>query len=301
MKKIQDLSIELKPTSNDKFEFVQMLENVSLLGRIGAVLPKVCAANSVIKLVSPQYITGEQVKLTGNFRSNTGQMAFVLKDKLKNKWKVVVTSPTSGDISSELVITGEAPEGVHSFEVHFFAAASGTYTVAITEQAGPETRYMQGAPLSVTVKRDLAWMLSEDAIRGCVTYPQFFFALSKSTVWDKNKQYEPPEGYHWATTAEGRGVFKQDTRSFDGSEEHDFGRIGNISLNERGGGRGMPVVVEEEEEEVVDSTSAQRYYRFKDSDFTSAYLNACEGPSEGKKFDFEETVEYFAGIVCMKD
>jgi len=284
-----------------------MLENVSLLGRIGAVLPKVCAANSTLKLVSNEYITGDHVKIIGNLRSNTGQMAFVMKAKLNSKWKIVVTGPTSETITSDLLITGEAPEGVHSFEVHFFATVSGKYTVAITEQAGPEIRYMQGAPFAVTVKRDVAWMVSEDAIRQCITYPQFFFALSKSTIWDKNKQYEPPENYHWATTAEGRGVFKKDTRSFDGSETHDFGRIGNISmepphLNERGGGGGrFAVVLEEEEEEVVDTTSAQRYYRFKDSDFTSAYLNAGEGPSEGKKFDFDETVEFFAGIVCMKD
>jgi hypothetical protein len=54
------------------------------------------------------------------------------------------------------------------------------------------------------------WMDKTDncgGFRQSVSDPDVYYAVSKSNVWNKNKQYACPSGYHWATTAEGTARF----------------------------------------------------------------------------------------------
>ena len=54
------------------------------------------------------------------------------------------------------------------------------------------------------------WMEKTDncgGLRQSTSDPDVFYAVSKFSVWDKNRTYTCPNGYHWATTAEGQTRF----------------------------------------------------------------------------------------------
>ena len=54
------------------------------------------------------------------------------------------------------------------------------------------------------------WMDKTDncgGFRQSLSDPDVYYAISKSNVWDKNRTYTCPSGFHWATTAEGQARF----------------------------------------------------------------------------------------------
>ncbi|GMV39945.1 MAG: hypothetical protein AMXMBFR64_16610 [Myxococcales bacterium] len=54
------------------------------------------------------------------------------------------------------------------------------------------------------------WMDTSDncgGFRQSLSDPDVFYAVSKSNIWNPNRTYTCPSGYHWATTAEGQARF----------------------------------------------------------------------------------------------
>ena len=107
--------------------------------------------------------------------------------------------------------------------------------------------------------------------------PLVYYAVSKSNVWDKNKIYECPEGFHWASTAEASEIFKENKDS-----------SGKYLYYNRGGWSGYTF------------NGLERYYfRFCDSDITFSAKHV--GHYEEFQLVTYHHTSLFAGIVCIKD
>ena len=100
------------------------------------------------------------------------------------------------------------------------------------------------------------WWLQTDSLGGLrqSTWDEdVYFAVSQSNVWSIGDVYEAPEGFHWATTAEGQAIFTSD---------HDTGP-GNFVYFNQGGWT------------LYEWEGLTRHsFRFSDSDVTNAYKHA---------------------------
>ena len=130
----------------------------------------------------------------------------------------------------------------------------------------------------------LDWMITEDdcgGFRQSTWDPRFYFAVSRKTVFDKDYDYQCPEGFHWASTAEGYEAFNttlnqgkvyQNQCGWSGYEMHSNGLV-------------------------------RYYFRFSDSfggATTLAHKHAGNGEGYTVQYN-ESSLSNFAGIVCKID
>jgi hypothetical protein len=57
---------------------------------------------------------------------------------------------------------------------------------------------------------ELSWMETRDSCQGfrrCLMQPLVVFAVAAQTLWDLQKDYAAPPGFHWASTSEGEALF----------------------------------------------------------------------------------------------
>lgn len=136
---------------------------------------------------------------------------------------------------------------------------------------------------------DTTWMMPEHLSDECAGYrrstsdDRVFFAVSQSNVWNVNKTYDCPNGYHWATTREAYALFK--------CEGHDDQSAikGHVYFGQCGwqgyywGGQ-------------------KRYhFRFRDSSTTLAYKDAGKADCVRPDIDrYNRNIADFAGIVCVE-
>ena len=125
---------------------------------------------------------------------------------------------------------------------------------------------------------DLSWMDRTDKCQGfrqAALFPTVRWAISASTTWDKNKVYECPKAYHTATTDEGKKLFTGAAKSED-------------IYWSKCGWHGM-----------IWGAKERKLLRFADSDKTGAYKHTAF--AEGYPVKYDDTVDDFAGVVCIKD
>ena len=151
------------------------------------------------------------------------------------------------------------------------------YSAALTEFAGIVC--VQDAPPG-----KLDWMITEDACGGfkqSTWDPRFYWAVSRKTVFDKDYDYQCPDGFHWATTAEGYAAFNGTTNQ--GYLYHDQCGWNAYDMHSNG--------------------LIRHYFRFKDSfkdSTTLAYKHAGNADMYQVQFN-DASLGNFAGIVCMDD
>jgi hypothetical protein len=125
-----------------------------------------------------------------------------------------------------------------------------------------------------------SWMLTSDRCGGFrqSTYDNsVYYAVSKSNTWDRTKDYSCPCGYHWATTDEGRKIFKSNN-NLSGTFVY-YNQCGWSGYRYGGVNR--------------------YYFRFRDSATTSAYKHA--GNYDEYQLQFSSSTNSFTGIVCIKN
>ena len=126
---------------------------------------------------------------------------------------------------------------------------------------------------------DTNWMLTSDSCGGFrqSTYDKSVrYAVSLSNVWDKSKIYGCPFGYHWASTDEGRKIFK------------------NVNSS------GVRVYFRQCNWSGYVWEGKHRYiFRFRDSASTNAYKHA--GHNDEFQVVYTSRTSNFAGIVCIKN
>jgi len=123
------------------------------------------------------------------------------------------------------------------------------------------------------------WMLTSDGCDGfrqSTWDPRFSFAVSANAIWDKDKQFSCPSGYHWATTAEVDAAFTASNPTEQRIYHDQCGWSGYLW-------------------DGVD----RRFFRMSDSDSNDRYMHA--GNYDPYKGSTDGTTSYFAGIVCMKN
>ncbi|NUM34009.1 MAG: PEP-CTERM sorting domain-containing protein [Candidatus Brocadiae bacterium] len=134
--------------------------------------------------------------------------------------------------------------------------------------------------LAVQAVPDLSWMNTNDSFHGLrqSTYnSKVWFAVSQSNVWEPSRLYDVPDGYHWATTAEGNAI---------------FGTNGNYSgtyvYYNQGGWSGYNF-----------QGLTRHYFRFSDSNVTNAYKHA--GNYDEYQLQYTSSTSYFAGLVLIQN
>jgi hypothetical protein len=105
---------------------------------------------------------------------------------------------------------------------------------------------------------------------------EVYFAVAKSNVWDKAKNYHCPKGYHWITTAEAKTLFNGQPTNNVFTYYSQCGWTG-----------------------AVWNKLERNFFRFKDSADTDLYKHA-NGYESDVPGDYAGT-DKFAGIVCLKD
>ena len=127
---------------------------------------------------------------------------------------------------------------------------------------------------------DTSWMLTSDSCGGFrqSTYDKSVrYAVSLSDGWDKSKIYDCPVGYHWASTDEGRKIFKSNPNK---SGIHVY----RAQCQWSG---------------YVWEGKNRYYFRFRDSASTNAYKHS--GNHDEYQIQIGGATTQFAGIVCIKD
>ena len=127
---------------------------------------------------------------------------------------------------------------------------------------------------------DTSWMLTSDSCGGFrqSTYDRSVrYAVSLSDSWDKSKIYDCPVGYHWASTDEGRKIFKNNNNK---SGVYVYYSMCNWTGYVWGG-------------------KTRHYFRFRDSASTNAHKHA--GNYDEYKVEVTSSTNNFAGIVCIED
>lgn len=141
---------------------------------------------------------------------------------------------------------------------------------------------------------DLSWMIPYEYQDSCQSFRRssydhrIYFAVSQSNIWDMERIYDCPKGYHWANTEEGR-------RSFP---FHSGDSEGLISPNttesfvymDQCGWNGL---------EWCGKT--RKYFRFSDSPTTFAYKDAAKPDFFRIEYDMASNIDMFAGIVCVSN
>lgn len=125
-----------------------------------------------------------------------------------------------------------------------------------------------------------SWMLESDNCNGfrrSTHDSSVYYAVSMSNKWDKFKEYDCPNGYHWACTEEGK-------RIFTGSRRYSY----TYTYRSQCGWNGY------------EFQGVERYYfRFRDSVSTNAHKHA--GKYDYSNLQYSSTTNSFAGIVCIEN
>ncbi|KAH3759230.1 hypothetical protein Pelo_8958 [Pelomyxa schiedti] len=132
----------------------------------------------------------------------------------------------------------------------------------------------------VEIPRDLSWMDTSDGCGGFrqSTYDKRVrYAVSKDNNWDKDRVYDCPPGYHWASTAEAVAIFKNNGNT---SGVCVYGGQGGWSGYTWGG-------------------KERWLFRFSDSQQTNGYKHA--GNYDECRVEFDARTTSFAGICCIAD
>jgi hypothetical protein len=132
---------------------------------------------------------------------------------------------------------------------------------------------------------DTTWQLPVDHTDHCGGFRQssfdsrVFFAVSEDNVWEPDRTYDCPTGYHWASTEEAFHLFP--AANDESGEER-------VYWNQCGW------------DEFVWGGKARRHFRFQDSSATGAYKDVSKYDSTRPDVDrFGRVVAEFAGIVCV--
>lgn len=180
---------------------------------------------------------------------------------------------------------------------------------------------------------DLSWMPIADHYDECNCFrqsavdPSVFFAVSESNLWDPNRVYDCPAGYHWASTQEGRDHF---TAMYENYRPHMWKSEAGAEQGVRHGKQDVWVYGSYEDATSVllpgnglpDAASGKTYYnrcgwngyewgnvrrvkfRFSDSNRRGSYKHAGRDDAFAVQMDSFETTGHldtseFAGIVCI--
>jgi len=119
-------------------------------------------------------------------------------------------------------------------------------------------------------------------IRQCTADPNLYFLVSKSNLWDKEKEYIPPPGYRWITTGEGKQVFNNNIVS-----SYIFSQTQAVTYKNQGGWSGY-----------VWNGRKRCYFIFSDSKFTNLAKHA--GSYDNAALHSISQTNLIAGIVCRK-
>jgi ELWxxDGT repeat protein len=110
--------------------------------------------------------------------------------------------------------------------------------------------------------------------------PSAFFAVSSSNVWDPQKVYDCPAGFHWASTAEAMDLFSG-THGTEASGSDQMTYWGQCGWKEFEWG-GL----------------VRKRFRFVDSSQTGAYKHA--GRRDSYMPEIDHSTSEFAGIMCVR-
>lgn len=129
------------------------------------------------------------------------------------------------------------------------------------------------------------WMLDEDdcqGLRNSTWAAQVYYAVSRKSLYDSTIDYQCPDGYHWATTAEGQALLN--------------GTGGSLTYSGQCGWAAL-----------VFQNVTRRYFRFSDSlqGTTTLYYKDASGgdavvPAKDASFT-AASLNNFAGLVCIDD
>jgi len=125
----------------------------------------------------------------------------------------------------------------------------------------------------------LSWWDTSDNLGGlrCCTHDsRVYFAVSKSSTWDRTNLYEIPPGYRWLSTSEG-------TTIFNGSNRNGY----HYTYHGQGGWNGY-----------VWGGETKYYFRFSDSHVTDSYKHA--GNPDYHAVQYSASTSNFAGLVLIR-
>ena len=142
---------------------------------------------------------------------------------------------------------------------------------------------------------DTTWMMKQehsdecDGFRRSTMNENVYFAVSTSNVWDIDKDYDCPWGYHWASTEEAEKLF---------TNEWDYAGVvgeGRVYLGQCGWSA------------YTFGGASRKYFRFSDSRITGAHKMAGHFDSTRTERDGatarpttgQLVTSDFAGIVCV--
>ncbi|XP_062504646.1 roundabout homolog 1-like [Corticium candelabrum] len=136
------------------------------------------------------------------------------------------------------------------------------------------------AVVNISVPANTSWMLKSDNCNGfrrSTHDNSVYYAVSMSNKWNTSKEYDCPNGYHWACTEEGK-------RIFTGSRRYSY----TYTYHSQCGWNSYAF------------QGVERYYfRFRDSLSTNAYKHA--GEYDYYNLQYSSDTNSFAGIVCIEN
>eukprot|EP00941_MAST-03F_sp_MAST-3F-sp1_P000382 g382.t1 len=183
---------------------------------------------------------------------------------------------------------GSNPRDLVAFQSFIYFSAEGIDT---TWMIGRGNVPSSDSPLSRTTDADNC-----DGWRQSVTFKDVYYAVSESNVWEIEKRYDCPLGYHWASTEEAHARFKITASDavgnsipfvyFDhcGWDGFNWGTTGKIDVAGNQSG--------------ASSVKKRVKFRFSDSRKVGSYQDA--GKSEARQVIVDDfSTSEFAGIVCI--
>jgi len=147
------------------------------------------------------------------------------------------------------------------------------------------------APRPSNKPRDLTWMETSDGFKGFKQseyHSRVYYAVSKSNKWEPNRVYDCPVGFHWATTEEGNAVFGNNK-----------GQSTNKTYAGKGGWSDSATDISGTSKGCWFNGVQRRFFRFSNSHTTNALKHVMS--DEEQALSQSNSVESFAGIVCIKD
>lgn len=175
---------------------------------------------------------------------------------------------------------------------------------------------------------DTSWMVLPDHRDNCHSFkqshvnPVVYFAVSEDNVWNPDRVYDCPQGYHWASTEEG---YRHFTTMTDTSTERFWHSQSPAEIGERHGIQGYNYLGTYEQSTSIESpqhhehktyfddcgwssfdwgAKTRVHFRFSDSNKIGSYKHAGKPESYRPDLDSypltgELLTDHFAGIVCI--
>merc|ERR1711871_70684 len=186
---------------------------------------------------------------------------------------------------------GAAPRYLTAFKDKLYFQANGIDTTWMLRNPGSS----------------VGWHFHGDEVDECNGFRQSStnadvrFAVSETSVWDMERVYDCPEGYHWATTAEGMRLFTGTHGAYGpASEAHTY-------WNECGW-KNFKWPAKTTVKNAAGATSQQEreLFRFADSATTGAYKHAGRRDSYMPEVSYDSSGKIvhqtakFAGVVCVR-